>query len=36
MVITAIAINCTLKASGGEPSSTDKMIGLIAGELKKR
>ena len=36
MVVTAIAINCTLKASGGEPSSTDKMIGLIAGELKKR
>ena len=36
MAITAIAINCTLKHSGGEPSSTDKMIGLIAGELKKR
>ena len=31
--LSAIAINCTLKRSGGEPSSTDKMIGLIAGEL---
>ena len=35
MAVTAIAINCTLKRSGGEPSSTDKMIGLIAGELRK-
>ena len=35
MSIKAIAINCTLKRSGGEPSSTDKMIQLIAGELKK-
>ena len=35
MALSAIAINCTLKPSGGEPSSTDKMIGLIAGELKK-
>jgi multimeric flavodoxin WrbA len=33
--LSAIAINCTLKRSGGGPSSTDKMIGLIAGELKK-
>jgi len=32
---TAIPINCTLKRSGGEPSSTDKMIGLIASELRK-
>ena len=31
----AIAINCTLKRSGGEPSSTDKMIELLAGELAK-
>ena len=30
----AIALNCTLKG-GGEPSSTDKMIGLIAGELRR-
>ena len=35
MPLTAIAINCTLKRSGDEPSSTDKMIGLIAGELAK-
>jgi multimeric flavodoxin WrbA len=35
MTVSAIAINCTLKRSGGEPSSTDKMIGLIAGELRK-
>jgi len=33
--ISAVAINCTLKPSGGEPSSTDKMIGLLVGELKK-
>ena len=32
---TAIAINCTLKQSSGEPSSTDKMIELIAGEFHK-
>lgn len=31
----AVAINCTLKRSDGEPSSTDKMIQLIAGELSK-
>jgi multimeric flavodoxin WrbA len=35
MALSAIAINCTLKRSGGEPSSTDKMIGQIAGELEK-
>ena len=35
MALSAIAINCTLKRSGGEPSSTDKMIGLIAGEFGK-
>ncbi len=35
MALTAIAINCTLKGSGGEPSSTDKMIALVAGELAK-
>ncbi len=29
----AIAINCSLKRSSAEPSSTDKMIELIAGEL---
>ena len=35
MALDAIAINCSLKRSGGEPSSTDKMIGLIAGKLGK-
>jgi len=35
VALSAIAINCTLKRSGDEPSSTDKMIGLIAGELAK-
>jgi len=33
--LTAIAINCSLKRSTGEPSSTDKMIGLIAGKLNE-
>ena len=36
MALSAIAINCSLKGSSGEPSSTDKMIGLIVSELKKR
>ena len=35
MALKAIAINCSLKRSSGEPSSTDKMIGLIAGELSR-
>ncbi|MEO6433938.1 MAG: NAD(P)H-dependent oxidoreductase [Sphingomicrobium sp.] len=34
--LTAIALNCTLKKSGSEPSSTDKMIELIAGYLAKQ
>jgi len=33
--LSAIAINCTLKRSGGEQSSTDRMIGLLADELRK-
>jgi multimeric flavodoxin WrbA len=33
MALTAIALNCTLKPEGD--SSTDKMIGLIAGALAK-
>lgn len=33
-MLTATALNCTLKPEGA--SSTDKMIGLIAGELAKR
>ena len=36
MALTAIALNCSLKRSDGESSSTDKMIGLIVSELKKR
>ena len=32
---TAIAINCSLKPSTGEPSSTDKMIELLAGEFNE-
>jgi len=32
---TAIAINCTLKASGGEPSSTDAMIAVLGKALAK-
>lgn len=35
MVLRAVAINCSLKPSSGEPSSTDKMIGLLVSELKK-
>jgi multimeric flavodoxin WrbA len=36
VALSAIALNCTLKRSGGEPSSTDKMIGLLVSELKKK
>lgn len=35
MTLKAIAINCSLKRSGAEPSSTDKMIQLLAGEMAK-
>ena len=35
MTLSAIAINCSLKGSSGEDSSTDKMIGLLVSELKK-
>jgi multimeric flavodoxin WrbA len=31
--MTAIALNCSLKPSGGAPSSTDRMIGLIGSAL---
>lgn len=34
MTVTAIPINCTLKRSGGEKSSTDAMIEVLKGELK--
>lgn len=35
VTLKAIAINCSLKGENGEESSTDTMIGLIAGALKK-
>ena len=35
MTLQAIALNCSLKGSGGENSSTDDMIGLLVSELKK-
>ena len=36
MPLAAIALNCSLKRGEGEDSSTDKMIGLLVSELKKR
>jgi multimeric flavodoxin WrbA len=35
MTVTAIPINCTLKLSGGEASSTDAMIAVLKGEFEK-
>lgn len=35
MALKAIALNATLKASGGEPSSTDRMLVLIASAMSK-
>ena len=35
MPLTAIAINCSLRKSSGEPSSTDVMIGLVGDALAK-
>jgi multimeric flavodoxin WrbA len=35
MALKAIALNCSLKRSTGETSSTDQMIGLLVSELKK-
>lgn len=35
MPLTAIPINCTLKRSGGEPSSTDAMIDVLRGHFSK-
>ena len=35
MPVKAIAINCSLKTSSGEPSSTDAMIRLLGTELGK-
>ncbi|TCR87668.1 flavodoxin family protein [Rhizobium sp. BK376] len=36
MPLTALALNGTLKSSGGEKSSTDRMLGLIANGLEKQ
>ncbi|RXZ63937.1 flavodoxin family protein [Pelagerythrobacter rhizovicinus] len=36
MVLSAIAINCTLKSSGDEASSTDAMIGVLAQKFAER
>lgn len=35
MDLTAVALNCSLKTSEDETSSTDKMIGLLAGDFAK-
>lgn len=35
MSLRALALNATLKRSGGDPSSTDRMLGLIAAEMAK-
>lgn len=35
MTLKAIALNATLKSSGGEPSSTDRMLSLIADAMNK-
>ena len=35
MVLSAIALNCSLKKSGGEKSSTDTMIGVLAEAFAK-
>ncbi len=35
MTLKALAFNASVKPSGGEPSSTDRMLGLIAGRMKK-
>lgn len=36
VTLKAQAINCTLKRSGGEASSTDRMIDLLADEMRGR
>lgn len=35
MALTAIALNCSLKRGSDEPSSTDRMIGLVAEALAR-
>lgn len=34
MALTALALNCTLKRSGGGPSSTDRLLGEVAAALR--
>jgi hypothetical protein len=36
MALSVIPINCTLKRKGGEASSTDKMIGVLANHFAKQ
>lgn len=36
MALKPIALNCSLESRQGEPSSTDKMIGLLVSELAKK
>lgn len=36
MPLSVIALNCTLKSSSDESSSTDEMISLLVSELKKK
>jgi multimeric flavodoxin WrbA len=36
MAVSAIAINCSLKRSGGEASSTDRMIGVLGEAFAQR
>lgn len=33
-VLSAVAVNCSLKRSDGPPSSTDRMIGLLVSDLE--
>jgi multimeric flavodoxin WrbA len=35
MPLTAVALNCSLKPSGGKPSSTDAMIKVVGDELAR-
>lgn len=35
MTLKAVALNATLKSTGGEPSSTDRMLSLISSAMEK-
>lgn len=35
MTLKAVALNATLKSTGGEPSSTDRMLSLIRSAMEK-